>query len=94
MDGSLLGKFFGQRAPEIPQISLDPNLVPEPPKQENKNKSSLPGGDARWSNFDPTGLERAAAAAKELDRSSKFPAIFSPISSRLKFKNCFGGTGF
>jgi len=70
MDGSLLGKFFGQRAPEIPQISLDPNLVPEPPKQENKNKSSLPGGDARWSNFDPTGLERAAAAAKELDRSS------------------------
>jgi hypothetical protein len=25
-----------------------------------------------WANFDPTGLERAAQAAKELDKSSKF----------------------
>lgn len=31
-----------------------------------------PGGDKpgdKWSNFDPTGLERAARAARELDKS-------------------------
>ncbi len=31
-----------------------------------------PGGDKpgdKWSNFDPTGLERAAKAARELDKS-------------------------
>lgn len=65
----MLGKFFGSRQPDIPEIRLDPAQVPEPPKQETKKNNAVPGGDARWSNFDPTGLERAAAAAKELDRS-------------------------
>lgn len=34
-----------------------------------------PGGDKpgdRWSNFDPTGLERAAKAARELDKSRAY----------------------
>ena len=77
MDGnSILGKFFGQRGPEIPQIQLDPSLIPEPPKQEKKN--DIPDGvGVKFSNFDPTGLERAAAAAKELDRSSKFVYIIT-----------------
>lgn len=34
---------------------------------DKKDKSG--GGYSNWSNFDPTGLERAATAAKELDRS-------------------------
>ena len=29
-----------------------------------------------WSNFDPTGLERAAKAARELDRSGMFQIKF------------------
>ena len=32
---------------------------------------SLPDGGKKWVEFDPTGLERAAKAVKELDSSSK-----------------------
>jgi len=73
MDSSILGKFFGGKNPDLPDIKLDPSLVPPPPtppdEDKKKKEQSLPGG-SRWSNFDPTGLERAAAAAKSLDRSS------------------------
>lgn len=37
---------------------------------DKKEKSSGGGSYSNWSNFDPTGLERAATAAKELDRSA------------------------
>lgn len=36
---------------------------------DKKDKSS--GSYSNWSNFDPTGLERAAKAAKDLDKSSE-----------------------
>ena len=76
MDSSILGKFFGGKNPDLPDIKLDPSLIPPPPtppdEDKKKKEQSLPGG-SRWSNFDPTGLERAAAAAKSLDRSSEFP---------------------
>lgn len=52
--------------PEVP-----PGLpVPPPPPPPSGGSSG--GGDRpkdKWSNFDPTGLERAAHAAKELDKS-------------------------
>jgi len=65
-----MSKFFGTRQPVLPEINLDPSLVPPPPKKEEKKSSQMSGPADKWSNFDPTGLERAAAAAKELDRSS------------------------
>uniref|UniRef100_A0A8C5G2U6 AAA+ ATPase domain-containing protein n=1 Tax=Gouania willdenowi TaxID=441366 RepID=A0A8C5G2U6_GOUWI len=47
-----------------------PPGLPEPPPPPAGGSSG--GGDKpkdKWSNFDPTGLERAAQAAKELDKS-------------------------
>lgn len=46
--------------------------VPPPPPPPPAAGGSSGGGDKpkdKWSNFDPTGLERAAQAAKELDKS-------------------------
>lgn len=60
----LFGLNRGQ--PEVP-----PGLQPPPPPPPPAGGSSG-GGDKpkdKWSNFDPTGLERAAQAAKELDKS-------------------------
>nr|CAB3224064.1 ATPase family AAA domain-containing protein 3-like [Phallusia mammillata] len=70
MDNSILGRFFGGKGADIPNVTLDPSTIPPPPTPPDKDKDKKKGspGD-KWSNFDPTGLERAAAAAKELDRS-------------------------
>ncbi|KAF7665847.1 hypothetical protein LDENG_00129490 [Lucifuga dentata] len=62
----LFGLNKGQ--PEAP-----PGLpAPPPPPPPPPAGGSSGGGDKpkdKWSNFDPTGLERAAQAAKELDKS-------------------------
>lgn len=64
----LFGLNKGQ--PEVP-----PGLpVQPPPPTPPPAGGSSGGGDKpkdKWSNFDPTGLERAAQAAKELDKSRK-----------------------
>ncbi|XP_062842518.1 ATPase family AAA domain containing 3 [Trichomycterus rosablanca] len=52
-----------------PEPPIPPPPPPPPPPAGGSGGS---GGDKpkdKWSNFDPTGLERAAQAAKELDRS-------------------------
>ena len=69
MDGSILGKFFGGKGADIPDITLDPGSIPPPPTPPDDKKTSKNQPGDKWSNFDPTGLERAARAAKELDRS-------------------------
>ena len=38
---------------------------------------------SNWSNFDPTGLERAAKAAKELDKSGKTTFLCISIELRI-----------
>ncbi|XP_034541980.1 ATPase family AAA domain containing 3 [Notolabrus celidotus] len=61
----LFGLNKGQ--PEVP-----PGLPAQPPPPPPPAGGSSGGGDKpkdKWSNFDPTGLERAAHAAKELDKS-------------------------
>uniref|UniRef100_A0A669EQT2 ATPase family AAA domain containing 3A n=1 Tax=Oreochromis niloticus TaxID=8128 RepID=A0A669EQT2_ORENI len=62
----LFGLNKGQ--PEVPPgLPAQPPPPPPPPAG-----GSSGGGDKpkdKWSNFDPTGLERAAQAAKELDKS-------------------------
>ncbi|XP_055016747.1 ATPase family AAA domain containing 3 [Boleophthalmus pectinirostris] len=61
----LFGLNKGQ--PEPPGVPGQPPPPPPPP-----TGGSGSGGDKpkdKWSNFDPTGLERAAQAAKELDKS-------------------------
>lgn len=63
----LFGLNKGQ--PEAP-----PGLPVQPPPPPPPAGGSSGGGDKpkdKWSNFDPTGLERAAQAAKELDKSRK-----------------------
>ncbi|GAA6083609.1 ATPase family AAA domain containing 3 [Tachysurus ichikawai] len=62
----LFGLNKGQSGGATPDVPLPP--APPPPA----GGSGGGGGDKpkdKWSNFDPTGLERAAQAAKELDRS-------------------------
>uniref|UniRef100_A0A8P4KHZ2 ATPase family AAA domain-containing protein 3 n=1 Tax=Dicentrarchus labrax TaxID=13489 RepID=A0A8P4KHZ2_DICLA len=61
----LFGLNKGQ--PEVP-----PGLPVQPPPPPPPAGGSSGGGDKpkdKWSNFDPTGLERAAQAAKDLDKS-------------------------
>ena len=65
----LLGRFGPQQPEQPPPSDAGSNGVPPlggggnkpPPKEEGK----------KWVGFDPTGLERAAKAARELDASSK-----------------------
>ncbi|XP_064160892.1 ATPase family AAA domain containing 3 [Anguilla rostrata] len=54
------------------QSDAPPGLPVPPPPPPPAGGSGGSGGDKpkdKWSNFDPTGLERAAQAAKELDKS-------------------------
>ena len=44
---------------------------------EDGGKSGGGVSQGSWSNFDPTGLERAATAAKELDKSRNFTYNFA-----------------
>ncbi|XP_062320752.1 ATPase family AAA domain containing 3 isoform X2 [Osmerus eperlanus] len=63
----LFGLNKGQ--PEAPPEFPGP---PPPPPPAGGSGGGSTGGDKpkdKWSNFDPTGLERAAQAAKELDKS-------------------------
>ncbi|XP_042261956.1 ATPase family AAA domain containing 3 [Thunnus maccoyii] len=64
----LFGLNKGQ--PEVPPgLPVQP---PPPPPPAGGSGGGGGGGDKpkdKWSNFDPTGLERAAQAAKELDKS-------------------------
>ena len=52
-------------------------VVPVPPaggdgsNQGGGDKDGSGSGDKKWSGFDPTGLERAAKAARELNASRK-----------------------
>lgn len=65
----LFGLNKGQ--PEVPPGL--PSQPPPPPPPPAGGSSG--GGDKpkdKWSNFDPTGLERAAQAAKELDKSREY----------------------
>ncbi|KAM5141064.1 ATPase family AAA domain-containing protein 3A [Mantella aurantiaca] len=58
----LFGYNKGQQAP--PQV---PGLPVPPPGGDGDGDKNKPND--KWSNFDPTGLERAAKAARELDQS-------------------------
>ncbi|KAJ8360722.1 hypothetical protein SKAU_G00172470 [Synaphobranchus kaupii] len=54
------------------QSNAPPGLPVPPPPPPPAGNSGGTGGDKpkdKWSNFDPTGLERAAQAAKDLDQS-------------------------
>lgn len=60
--------LFGWGRGKTPQPEEETFSAPE----GGSGASGGGGGDKprdKWSNFDPTGLERAAKAAKELDRS-------------------------
>ncbi len=46
--------------------------APPPPPAGGGGSGSGDKPKDKWSNFDPTGLERAAQAAKELDRSREY----------------------
>ncbi|KAI5093760.1 ATPase family AAA domain-containing protein 3 [Silurus meridionalis] len=64
--------LFGLNKGQGGGASADVPLPPPPPPPPAAAGSGGSGGDKpkdKWSNFDPTGLERAAQAAKELDRS-------------------------
>ncbi|XP_078486551.1 ATPase family AAA domain-containing protein 3-like isoform X2 [Ciona intestinalis] len=70
MDNSLLSRFFGGKGADLPDIKLDPADLPPPPTPPETSKDTKNKPGDKWSNFDPTGLERAARAAKELDHSA------------------------
>lgn len=75
MDTSILSKFFGTSSPApILDAKLELPVPPTPP-EDDKSKDKNPQPGDKWSNFDPTGLERAAAAARDLDASCKFSGL-------------------
>jgi len=70
-----------------------PPAPPPPPGGSGSGSGDKPKD--KWSNFDPTGLERAAQAAKDLDRSREYQnrAAFmtrraSFIYSFIHYNNC------
>lgn len=77
----LFGLNKGQ--PEVPPgFPVQPPPPPPTPPAGGSSGGGGGGGDKpkdKWSNFDPTGLERAAQAARELDKSRKCPD--TPVSS-------------
>ena len=76
-----VGGKGGIEPPQIP--TLPPYGGPigggEASGADDKGKAKKDGGSENrglpkaWSNFDPTGLERAAKAARDLDRSGMHP---------------------
>ena len=70
----LLGRFAPQQPDQLPSADVNAGSAPagvggnkQPPSEEGK----------KWVGFDPTGLERAAKAARELDASSKLIVIIT-----------------
>lgn len=53
-----------------PDAPVPPVPPPPPPPAGGSGSGDKPKD--KWSNFDPTGLERAAQAAKDLDRSGEY----------------------
>ena len=85
MDNSILSRFFGSSgASNVPDVKFDASGLPPPPTppDKNENNQGLKPGD-KWSNFDPTGLERAAKAARELDASGK--TLVSDADDRMLY---------
>ncbi len=77
-----LNKGGGSEPPYIPPMPPygGGGGVPGGDGSGDKGKKSEIGGDEMtppkaWANFDPTGLERAAKAARELDRSSEYARV-------------------
>lgn len=64
-----------------------PPAPPPPPGGSGSGSGDKPKD--KWSNFDPTGLERAAQAAKDLDRSRECQnrAAFR-ATSFIHYNNC------
>lgn len=65
----LLGRFGPQQSDQPPSSDAGSGGVPPSGAGGNKPPSTEEG--KKWVGFDPTGLERAAKAARELDASSK-----------------------
>ena len=78
--------IFGVKKDDPPPPAFPPQL-PSPPSGggDAGGGGSDKGGDGKdkgpgkpvWTSFDPTGLERAAKAAKELEKSRKFFTLLS-----------------
>jgi len=76
-----------------------------PPVEEQagaEGTGGAPGGGGsggvkpgdKWSNFDPTGLERAAKAAKDLDKSRAYNCIAFLYKCFLSLYICYSGFFF
>lgn len=48
---------------------------------DGRGKDEEPPKPKAWSNFDPSGLERAAKAARELDISSQYILLFICVAN-------------
>lgn len=64
--------LFGIKGPKGEGAGPPLSLPPAQPGAEgggDRGAGDRPGPKDKWSNFDPTGLERAAKAARELEHS-------------------------
>lgn len=64
--------LFGIKGPKGEGTGPPLSLPPAQPGAEgggDRGAGDRPGPKDKWSNFDPTGLERAAKAARELEHS-------------------------
>ena len=52
-------------------------------KRDEKREKDESKGSGIWRSFDPSGLERAAKAARELEKSRKFARSFTAFKERF-----------
>lgn len=78
--------LFGVNKP--PPQGEGPPVIPGPPEEGDKSAGDGEGKDDTsegkaapvWRSFDPSGLERAAKAARELEKSRKYTKNFTFVT--------------
>lgn len=90
----LFGVGKDQNPPQVPQNPFLPPMPPPGDGGDDQNKGGQgQGGDNKGSSrsetysFDSAALERAASAAKELEKSSKYSITYR-VSQIIAFGDC------
>ena len=71
MSGLDLSWLFGKNARDVPPLPTGTGAPPSPPNPPGRKPGDEEKPKEKWTGFDPSGLERAAKAVKELEKSSK-----------------------
>ncbi|XP_065842608.1 ATPase family AAA domain-containing protein 3-B-like [Oscarella lobularis] len=70
MSGLDLSWLFGKNARDVPPLPTGTGAPPSPPNPPGRKPGDEEKPKEKWTGFDPSGLERAAKAVKELEKSN------------------------